>query len=467
MHQARFLDMSKQGNCYKREWEAKRPWIRAASDAKKAFCTICCREITINHGGWNDLTRHEATGIHKKAVLAKRIVKKGRFFITSVPEMDNIAESADCTVECNGTDEGLYVAKKMRLSNKTKAEKILGPRSAVGEVPELSAAHEPASSLRMWVPPLRLLSASIWQVVQQRQVESYNRVEEFVSIVLELIPDLLSTEEKIELLLGLRTKLILELCHDDPLVTLQMMQPHLQRVSRIAESFLSDDDDDEEMGKTVDAAVRNFVDLIQALVKSPEYRRHYFQDTYPLHYGQRFDTALQALVEAFLSRLERLLAVPSFYQVAAWFHEEPLLLEDFLQVVEDPKPLHVFLDHCRHLTRRNSGPSSPPMGNTILSTLSDSPDVQKVLNACEQEEKCLPLLHEPQRSQNESDSHGDSNDWRGGGDEGDSQIDSDEAQNDTNQHDKYNDPEQSSQTSFSETEVNETNTLNVSTLTDL
>ncbi|XP_063052059.1 zinc finger protein 454-like isoform X2 [Engraulis encrasicolus] len=321
------------------------------------------------------------------------------------------------------------------------------------------------SSLRMWVPPLRLLSASIWQVVQQRQVESYNRVEEFVSIVLELVPDLLSTEERIELLLGLRAKFVLELCHDDdPPVTLQMMQPHLQSISRISERSFSDD---EQMGKTVDAAVRNCVDLIQALVKSPEYRRHYFQDIYPLHYGQRFDTALQSLVEEFLIRLEVLLPVPSFYQVAAWFGVNSLFLENYLQVVQDPKPLHEFLDHCINLTDLKSGQfmgssSLPVMVNTILSTLSESPNVQAGLSVCVKEEKCLPLLHEPQSSENKSETHGDSNDedWSGGVDRGDPPRDSDEGQNDTSQHDQQSDSEQSSQTPFSGIEVNMTNTLN-------
>ncbi|XP_063052714.1 uncharacterized protein LOC134447264 [Engraulis encrasicolus] len=315
---------------------------------------------------------------------------------------------------------------------------------STGEEDGLSTTAQDLTSLRMWVPPLRLLSASIWQVVQQRQVQSYNRVEEFVSVVLELVPDLLSSEEKIELLLGLRAKLVLELCHDQPLsMTDQMMQPHLEKVTRVAENTFSDG----EMGQTVDAAVRNFVDLIQALVKSPEYRRHYFQDTYPLHYGQRFDTALQSLVEEFLSRLELLLPVPSFHQVAAWFDEEPLILEDFLQLVHDPKPIQGLLDHYKDLTRLKSDSSSPIMTNTILSTLTDSPKVQEFLAACVQKEECLRLLRE-QSSQNKSETRGGSNDedWSGDVDEGNPQRDSNGGQNDTSQHDQQRDSEQSSQT---------------------
>lgn len=41
-----------------------------AKDARKAFFTVCLREFTISHGGLNDLTHHEESDIHKKAVLA-------------------------------------------------------------------------------------------------------------------------------------------------------------------------------------------------------------------------------------------------------------------------------------------------------------------------------------------------------------------------------------------------------------
>ncbi|XP_063052700.1 zinc finger protein 888-like isoform X2 [Engraulis encrasicolus] len=277
-------------------------------------------------------------------------------------------------------------------------------------------------SLNLLVPPLRLVSASMWQVAQQCQVKNYTKVEEFVSLVLELVPSLLSTKERIELLLGLRTK---------------------------------------DMYQKVDAAVRNFVDLIQDLVKKPGYRRRYFQDTYPLHYGQRFDTALQSLVEEFLSRVEMSLPVPSFYQVAAWFDEDPLILEDCLQMVHDPKPIQVLLHHCKDLTRLSSGSSSHIMPDTILSTLSGThcSSVQAALST-KPAEKCVSVPHDLQSSLNDSDTYYDHEDWSGDVDEGDPQRDSDEGQNVTSQHDQQSDSEQSSQTPFSEKEANGTNELN-------
>lgn len=58
-----------------------------------AFCTVCCRELTICHGGEKDLTRHEGSDVHKKAVLAKGVGDIGTFFATSSAEIDRIASS--------------------------------------------------------------------------------------------------------------------------------------------------------------------------------------------------------------------------------------------------------------------------------------------------------------------------------------------------------------------------------------
>ncbi|KAL2093507.1 hypothetical protein ACEWY4_010819 [Coilia grayii] len=255
-----------------------------------------------------------------------------------------------------------------------------------------------SSSLHMWVPPLRLLSASIWQVAQQCHVRYYTRVEEFVSLVLELFPDLLSTQEKTELLLGLRSKFVLDLCHDQPSITLQMMQPHLDRVSRIAECASSD--------VTVQIAVRNFMGLIHALLTNHAYRKHFFQEIYSLRYGLRYDTALQSLVWEFLSRLEKLLPVPSFHQAATWFDGQPMLLEECLQMLYDLQPIQNFMVQCKHFAHAPRGSSSPPiMSNIILSTLSDCSTAQAVLSACGQAETCVSAPHEPQHCQADSDTY--------------------------------------------------------------
>lgn len=64
----------------------------------------------------------------------------------------------------------------------------------------------PLSSLRLLVPPLRLVSAALWQVVQRRDTMDYGLVEEFVTTVLEITPDLMSYREKVQLIMGLRAQ---------------------------------------------------------------------------------------------------------------------------------------------------------------------------------------------------------------------------------------------------------------------
>lgn len=80
--------------------------------------------------------------------------------------------------------------------------------------------------MRLWVPPLRLLSAFLWQVAEQRQVKYYTRLEEFVSVVLEIIPDLLSVKERTELVLGLKAT-VSRLQHDFSSVDLMLDPPGL------------------------------------------------------------------------------------------------------------------------------------------------------------------------------------------------------------------------------------------------
>lgn len=61
-------------------------------------------------------------------------------------------------------------------------------------------------ALRLFIPPLRLVSAAMWQVVQRGNVQDYGMVEEFVSTVSEIVPELLNADQKAQLLLGLRAR---------------------------------------------------------------------------------------------------------------------------------------------------------------------------------------------------------------------------------------------------------------------
>lgn len=64
----------------------------------------------------------------------------------------------------------------------------------------------PVQYLRLLAPPLQLLSAAVWQVVQQGLVDHYGILEEFVTMVTELVPELMSYSQKAQLIMGLRAR---------------------------------------------------------------------------------------------------------------------------------------------------------------------------------------------------------------------------------------------------------------------
>lgn len=64
----------------------------------------------------------------------------------------------------------------------------------------------PVQYLRLLAPPLQLLSAAVWQVVQQGLVDHYGMLEEFVTMVTELVPELMSYSQKAQLIMGLRAR---------------------------------------------------------------------------------------------------------------------------------------------------------------------------------------------------------------------------------------------------------------------
>ncbi|KAI1888756.1 hypothetical protein AGOR_G00172000 [Albula goreensis] len=64
------------------------------------------------------------------------------------------------------------------------------------------------SSLHLLVPPLQLMSAAMWQVVQQQHMVHYGKLEEFVSLVMETVPELLSDRQRTQLTVGLQERMM-------------------------------------------------------------------------------------------------------------------------------------------------------------------------------------------------------------------------------------------------------------------
>uniref|UniRef100_A0A8C7ITT8 C2H2-type domain-containing protein n=1 Tax=Oncorhynchus kisutch TaxID=8019 RepID=A0A8C7ITT8_ONCKI len=180
------------------------------------------------------------------------------------------------------------------------------------------------SSLHLLVPPLRLLSAAMWQVAQQRDVRHYEKLEEFVTLVTEAIPELLSHRHRAQLILGLRAR-------------------------------VRDESGDAE----VEASESNFVVLVQSLLKDPVERECFFQEVFPEQYGRHYDTAVQTLTWEFLSRLEQLFPVPDLKQVLS-------IVACIASVLF--KTHRSFYDTVLVFSR--SAALSSSMGDSILSSLS-------------------------------------------------------------------------------------------------
>lgn len=68
------------------------------------------------------------------------------------------------------------------------------------------ASALPPASLRLLVPPLRLLAAAMWQVVRQQSIKHLGMLEDFVFLVTEAVPQLLTERQRSLLLLALRAK---------------------------------------------------------------------------------------------------------------------------------------------------------------------------------------------------------------------------------------------------------------------
>ncbi|KAM4623637.1 uncharacterized protein ACJ7VT_004683 [Polymixia lowei] len=96
----------------------------------------------------------------------------------------------------------------------------------------------PLSCLRLLVPPLRLVSAAIWKTIMQKVVADYGMLEEFVSMITDVVPELLTSRQRAQLILGLRAKLILELCRFEATADFKIIQPHLDRMQTLTASWV-------------------------------------------------------------------------------------------------------------------------------------------------------------------------------------------------------------------------------------
>ncbi|XP_068163009.1 uncharacterized protein zgc:113263 isoform X2 [Antennarius striatus] len=236
----------------------------------------------------------------------------------------------------------------------------------------------PIHYLRLLAPPLQLLSASVWQVVQQGLVDRYGMLEEFVTMVTELVPELMSYSQRAQLILGLRARLVLEMCRGDHPVDMQTIQPHLDRIK----APVSTAKDHHVTINQVEESEVNFVELVHLLLEDPSERKYFFQEIFPIYFGSKYDAALEMLVWEFISRLEELLPVPDFTQLADYLGDAPAFLDDCLQSLFPPDDMKAVLKHHRELGHfKEKDPRLLPMDDCILSSLSLPPGAKSVENS--------------------------------------------------------------------------------------
>ncbi|XP_040886709.1 TERF1-interacting nuclear factor 2 [Toxotes jaculatrix] len=229
----------------------------------------------------------------------------------------------------------------------------------------------PFAALQLLAPPVRLVSAALWKVLKQKDVMQYGVVEEFVTSACETVPGLLTMRHQGKLALGLRGRLILELCSTQPDV--KVIEPHLKRICAPAapsSSSASTVRKDVKIMRTVES----FHSLIHTLLTDPAEREQFFKEEFPADYGPKFDEELEKLLWEFLIRLDQLLPVPNLAQTVSWLSDAPPVLEECARSATQPQLLNILLQHQACLGHLESAASLPPnMGDTILDSLSLPP----------------------------------------------------------------------------------------------
>ncbi|XP_038831572.1 uncharacterized protein LOC120030302 isoform X1 [Salvelinus namaycush] len=224
------------------------------------------------------------------------------------------------------------------------------------------------SSLRLLAPPIRLVSAAMWKVMKQRDVMHYGMLEEFVTSCCETVPGLLTSRHQAKLALGLRSRLILELCNGSDPPDPSVVLPQLERIRAPTPSSALKKD------VKIETAVTNLRDLVESFLKDPTERELFYKVEFPSEYGPQFDQELEKLLWEFLLRLDQLLPVPNLAQTVSWLTAAPPVLEECAQAASQPQLLRTLLQHQICLGHLDSAASLPPcMGDYLLSSLSLPP----------------------------------------------------------------------------------------------
>ncbi|XP_051981308.1 uncharacterized protein LOC127642103 isoform X2 [Xyrauchen texanus] len=222
----------------------------------------------------------------------------------------------------------------------------------------------PLSALQLLAPPLRLVSAAMWKVMQQRDAFQYGKLEEIITLISETVPGLLNYRHQARLTMGLRALLILEKLHQsDPPDTPNVLQ-ELGKLQAFSITNRKNKD------QKVEEAKRNFHSMVHSLLKNPATRKQFFKEDFQVQYGGHYVANLEKLLWEFLNRLDQLLPAPDLSQTVSWLSASPAVLEECARSASQPQLLRTLLQHEKCLGHLGSASLLSSTGESILSSLS-------------------------------------------------------------------------------------------------
>ncbi|XP_077359256.1 uncharacterized protein LOC144005146 isoform X2 [Festucalex cinctus] len=210
------------------------------------------------------------------------------------------------------------------------------------------------NALRLLVSPVKLVSAAIWQIIEQRVVADYGMLEDFVSMVTDAVPELLTNCQRTQLILGFRAQLILELCRLEGKAHVSDVEQHLDRMNILVKTCVANDHV---------SPCSTFVDFVKLLRNNPAERDHFFTEVFPKEFGPSYDKALKSLLELFLSRLETFLPEQTFQQVASTCGEVSSVLGDCLDTMRSCNALRTLLRYYKQQRPLRHNESKTTTGN--------------------------------------------------------------------------------------------------------
>uniref|UniRef100_A0A9J7X526 C2H2-type domain-containing protein n=1 Tax=Cyprinus carpio carpio TaxID=630221 RepID=A0A9J7X526_CYPCA len=195
------------------------------------------------------------------------------------------------------------------------------------------------------------MSAFLWQVVQRGNVTQYGKLEQFVVLVTETVPDIMSRSLVNKLIFHLRKKVILELCLKDKMLSVSFFFPfHLLQWKDVESEIINN----------------KFIRLVHSILEDAEKKENFIQHVFPVEYGSEYDAVLQSLAWEFLSRVEDLLPVPNLRETASWLCGGLSMMEEIVQPLSDPAEIKDVLQHFKTKRLHETLPPTSIAQETII-----------------------------------------------------------------------------------------------------